>query len=331
MAVWNKTRAVVACLAGPSECRGGIKRAHSIQCSTVLEAIADEGHVYMIEPRDDRGPGLTRIGRQKASSFTGYCDHHDTSLFRTVDFSSSVRFDPRDSVQAVLLSLRAAARIYWVKLNSQKFLVEALEHSRKSDTGALRRMLNIDDGDAKAWATNIPILEGALAGTRSAIARLERVYRSLLQQHRTRKYHLSRIRIYSLTSQPRAAAASTFNPEFDLQGHRIGSLDLHADVPDVALNVFPIGDRTWFVMLYHRRFEATLAPLFDQLDKASDAERGVAFTKLLLIHCENVAYSPAYVESLPAKEQESIEHIFSSTVHQARPYSDVPDLNFFAP
>src|SRR6266852_8008679 len=100
MAVWSKTNAVVACLAGPSECSGGIKRAHSIQCSTVLEAIADKGHVYMIEPRANRGTGLSRIGRQKASSFTGYCDHHDTSLFRTVDFSSSVHFDPRNYSQA---------------------------------------------------------------------------------------------------------------------------------------------------------------------------------------------------------------------------------------
>jgi hypothetical protein len=218
-----------------------------------------------------------------------------------------------------------------VKLNSQQFLEEVLEHSRKHDTRALPRMLNIDDSDAKVWMTNIPVLEGALEGTRSATARLKRVYQSLLQQHRTHKYHLSRIHVYSLTSPPRAAAASTFNPEFDLQGHRIGSLDLHADVPDVTLNVFPIGNRTWFVMLYHRRFGAKLAPLFHQLDEASDAERGVAFTKLLLIHCENVAYSPAYMESLHEKQRETIEGIFSSTVHQARPYSSVPDLNFFAP
>src|SRR5262245_15162218 len=164
MAVWNKTRAVVDCLAGPSECRGAIKRAHSIQCSTVLETIADQGHVYMIETRHDRGPGLTRIGRHKASSFTGYCDHHDTSLFRTVDFSSSVSFDPADSSQAVLLSLRAAARTYWVKLNSQALLVEALEHSRKRDSTELQRMLNMDDSNAKTWMTNIPMLEDDLAG-----------------------------------------------------------------------------------------------------------------------------------------------------------------------
>jgi hypothetical protein len=285
----------------------------------------------MIEPRGDSGPGLTRVGRQKASSFTGYCDQHDTSLFRTVDFSSSVHFDPCSYSQAVLLSLRAAARAYWVKLNSQRFLEETLRHSRTRDTNALRRLLNIDETDAKIWMTNVPVLEGALAGTRSATARLERVYQSLLRQHRTHKYHLSRIHVYSLTSPPRAAAASTFNPEFDLQGHRIGSLDLHADVPEVALNAFPIGNRTWFVMLYHRRFEAKLAPLFHQLDEASDAERGIAFTKLLLIHCENVAYSPVYMESLHEKQRETIEGIFASTIHEACPYSSVPDMNFFSP
>lgn len=331
MALWNNRNALVACLAGSSECRGGIKRAHSIQCGTVLEAIADEGHVYMIEPRGDRGPGLTRVGRQKASSFTGYCDQHDTSLFRTVDFSSSVHFDQSNHSQAILLSLRAAARAYWVKLNSQRFLEEALRHSRTHDTNALQRLLNIHETDAHIWMTNLPILEGALAGTRSATARLGRVYQSLLQQHRTHKYHLSRIHVYSLTSTPRAAVASTFNPEFDLQGGRIGSLDLPADVPDVTLNAFPIGNRTWFVMLYHRRFVAQLAPLFHQLDEASDVELGVAFSKLLLIHCENAAYSPVYVESLSETQRHVIEQIFSSTVHQACPYSNVPDLNFFAP
>jgi len=84
-------------------------------------------------------------------------------------------------------------------------------------------------------------------------------------------------------------------------------------------------------MLYHRRFEAKLAPLFHQLDEASDAERGIAFTKLLLIHCENVAYSPVYMESLHEKQRVTIESIFSSTIHEACPYSSVPDLNFFAP
>lgn len=84
-------------------------------------------------------------------------------------------------------------------------------------------------------------------------------------------------------------------------------------------------------MLYHRRFEQTLAPLFNQLNEVSDAARGIAFSKLLLIHCENVAYSPAYVESLNAKERATIEDIFISTVRQARPYSDFPDLNVFAP
>jgi hypothetical protein len=102
-----------------------------------------------------------------------------------------------------------------------------------------------------------------------------------------------------------------------------------ADSPDCRGRIKRAG-RTWFVTVYHKRFCAILRPLFRHVDEASDEELGVAFTKLLLIHCENVAYAPAYIESLLENRRREIEEIFVSTLHQARPYSNVPHVNIFA-
>src|SRR5690348_6712821 len=74
-------------LASATACRGPIVRAHSIPRSAGLAAIAENGHVF--GPDDDfmsiaKSKGelnYHRIGINEASTFTGFCQFHDTTTF----------------------------------------------------------------------------------------------------------------------------------------------------------------------------------------------------------------------------------------------------------
>ena len=68
----------------PHSCRGRIVRAHTVQRSSGLAKIADDGHVLT----PDSSKAITefiRIGINKASTFTGFCKYHDDTLFAPIE------------------------------------------------------------------------------------------------------------------------------------------------------------------------------------------------------------------------------------------------------
>ncbi|MGD0650579.1 MAG: hypothetical protein ABSA97_05490 [Verrucomicrobiia bacterium] len=332
-AEWSKRNAFAGCLAQSAGCSGPIIRAHSIQNSRVLEAVAVDGHVYMFEARP-QGVSLVRLGRQEASTFTGFCQKHDTELFRTVDFGAQRTFAANSIEQAVTLALRAVAREYWLKLNVRKLLGLLLSAARRNDLAEIKRITFLDDEHARLLMETGHdgprlFLEDMLIGTRSSTDRLRRIFHSLFSQVKNGEYHLWRSRIYEIHGQGNVAVSSVFSVEFDLAGNRIGSIALHADVMEVVLSVMPMVDRTWVVFVYHKRFDDRLRRLFEQLDSCTEDRLCVAISKMILTYCENAALSPRYVEGLSVEARTSLENAFAQTLPCARPLDEMPDCDFF--
>jgi SEC-C motif len=78
--------------ASTATCRGGIVKAHTIQRNGGLSKIAEKGHILQFEldfstpPSEDPTfftPKL--IGLNKASTFTGFCNLHDTKTFEPIE------------------------------------------------------------------------------------------------------------------------------------------------------------------------------------------------------------------------------------------------------
>lgn len=108
----------------PSECSGGIIRAHTVQRATSLAAIASNGHVIRLNS-ETRSP--ERIGVREASTFRGFCEHHDGTLFKALDtkaFSGSRE-------QLALLGFRATAQ----ELHKKQSALRAHSLVRKTDAG----------------------------------------------------------------------------------------------------------------------------------------------------------------------------------------------------
>lgn len=329
IAKWRRNYTLQQCLADGESCPGRVIRAHSVQRAHIMEALASSGHVYMFQTTG-QGHQLSLVGQRTATTFTGFCTEHDLHLFREVDFDNSRSFDPASPRQVVLLALRAAAREYWLKLNNQKLYQRLVELGNREDYESLRKMLNLENADAvRLTLTWEEKWKPSLLGTKVSLRRIQRLFRSLYQQVQTGSFHLTRTALFQIPGAPTIAAASAFAPEFDLTGKQLNTLRLESDVTDVTLNVMPAESATWVVFTYHRRHTGTLSSFFSQLMSLDQQSLRSVLSKMILMHCENVVFSPAFIEGLTQQTRGLLEDVFSATIHNALPYKDVPDISLF--
>jgi hypothetical protein len=326
---WRRNNALQQCFADDESCACRVIQAHSIQSAYMMEHLTRAGHVYMFQATG-QGHQLSLVGHRTATTFTGFCAGHDSSLFREVDFDHSRLFDPTSLRQAVLLALRAAAREYWTKLNNQKLYKRLVELGNRKDYESLRSMLNLENADTVHLA---PMLEEVwkpfLLGTKVSSKRIPRLFRSLYQQVQTGRFHLTQRVLFQLPGVPTVAAASAFAPEFDLAGRQLNTLRLESDVTDVVLNVLPTPSTTWVVFTYHKRHLGYLAPFFAQLASLDQSARCRVLSKMIVMHCENVVLSPTFVDGLSEQARNLLQQVFNATIYRARPYDDVPDISLF--
>jgi hypothetical protein len=55
----------------------------------------------------------------------------------------------------------------------------------------------------------------------------------------------------------------------------------------------------------------------------------VAFSKLLLLNCENVAFAPPFVAALSAGMRHHLCEVFQASIEGLIPITEVADVNFF--
>jgi len=295
-----------------------------------MDNIARNGHVYMFKTSGDMKPRLKSVGKNRATVFTGYCNYHDTKLFSSIDFRKNLEFNQDNTEQAVRLSLRAVSHEYWSKLNTKNFYTKVVSCAKRKDIDGLKILLNVDENYAQSFIDNVDYVHSLLLqGTKVASTRIGRMFRSLLTQIENNRFHLSEIKRYNIPDVCSLAASTLISPEFDFENNRIALLLPHADTTYIALNILPMRNSTWFVFLYHKRFRSKVAPLFNQLDQMSFNQLGIIMSKLILMHSENVVFSPDLVENLPDDSISIIEEIYGNNIFTECPYSDLPDVNLF--
>lgn len=99
-------------------CTNTAIRAHSVQKSTALSFIEEHGHVCGLKMKIHDGEPLCefeKIGRNNASTFTGFCNVHDTEIFLPIETKP---LDLNDAEQLFLIAYRSITRELHVVLES---------------------------------------------------------------------------------------------------------------------------------------------------------------------------------------------------------------------
>ena len=121
--------------AGPTTCSSQVIAAHSIQRNGGLNHIARDGHVsnlLMHKSKLDLKPhelnkGPYRVGVREASTFKGFCSHHDNELFTLIDdkpFEGNIE-------QIMLLGYRSICH----ELHSKRFALDLDGEMKEFDKG----------------------------------------------------------------------------------------------------------------------------------------------------------------------------------------------------
>jgi hypothetical protein len=134
----QKQSYIKECFCGNNECSSQIISAHSIQNNRILKKIATNGEVLSFSNRayesDDNGSvylnsKVDNTGQKKATTFTGFCGHHDNEVFNTIE---NFNYDPENIEQEFLFAYRALAKEYHTKRTQQKSIAIAIRESRNN-------------------------------------------------------------------------------------------------------------------------------------------------------------------------------------------------------
>lgn len=325
---YYKKNALQLCFDEGPDCSEKIIRSHSIQNSFVLDQIQDANHVDVIDYTSNGNICFKSIGRNNASTFTGFCNHHDTKIFSAIDFTDSDSIEALNQQQLVLFHYRTLCREYWSKLNAVKvfdFIKAAISSKNTNDLLKVYPFLNGQDID---WNfLDSELLEFALLGQTMGSKDVEEFYESLRYQIKENKYHLTKGIHFKIDVPAKFALSSFISPVCDFKGNPTNDFTAKT-VHYIGLNVFPHKDETNVVLTWHKK--SNYENLGKQLLELSSEEQKVQLSKFILAHSENIVFSPELTKRLESEQMERINKIFIQTAtSEWFKLDDYEDVNLF--
>lgn len=273
--------------ASSSTC-GKIIAAHTIQRAGALASISDgSGHVLSFYPLGvDPGAPPHRVGWREASTFTGFCDQHDSQTFAPLE-----RFAfAGTSEQCFLLAYRAQC------------------HEVYQKQGALRTYEPMrqlwDRGQPPEVQRAIQQLEAAqCAGTRQGLAEMSqfkaRMDSELLQGDFSNWNHL-----FVVFEGPLCVASTGVpTPNRDLSGATLQTLhDPESALQPLYVGVVPC-QNGGIVVLTWRPDDSAAARIARDLEERNRRDLPGAVVQFIFAHVENTYFSAVWWESLSRSVQ----------------------------
>lgn len=304
--ILNKRYSAEYCLhpdAEASECSGPIVRAHTIQRNGGLSKIASpQGYVYTflldgVDYAKARIEGtkilLERlpkwIGIRKASTFTGFCNRHDTEVFRPIEVN------PFEECQehAFLLAYRGICRSVFMKkanlefYKTMDFLDRGLPLADQLNVAQIRRSL-VDE--AQSFTDMALLHKGA--------------YDEVL---RFGNYESVRYFIVRIKEAPEILCSGAITPHFDFQGRIIQDINLpRVQQEQVSFSIIST-DSGGAVVFSWLKGNLPADRLVRSLKELLLHEVPHAIVRFTFEHFENVFVQPSWWEGLGKLEQERLK------------------------
>lgn len=283
---WGKTD-FKTCFVKDNNCENVIKNAHTIQNNGVLSRISEEGHVYTIFPTVINGnsePEFKKISKNNASTFTGFCNYHDTEIFKPIEQTEYKNNDE----QNFLFNYRGFCIEYHKKIRQ----LQAMQNGFKN---------------APSWATEPTSIRFYRVACIDK-EQYEKIYNKMNADLKTKNYDSMKNIYLNLNYKVNFAVSSAFSLEYDMEGTIINNLEEFRieDMPFVFLNIFPSENQTHILFSCRVEHENIYGELFKQLETAKTEDILKYLNFLIINYIENVYFRISWIESLPKEEKESI-------------------------
>lgn len=295
------------CLWPTLQCKNKAIKAHSIQNAASLDLIAEKNHVTALGMRiDDGAPNCSfaKIGRNKASTFTGFCSHHDAELFKPIDTKP---LSLSDEEQLFLIAYRSVSRELHTVMESAMRLKVALDIKI-----AAGEVTKDDQSPRKDIAYQFMLKAWSVWKYRN------KFYDVSLAEKKFKKIAHSS---FIITDRKPVLASSAF---FSVDNKQWGE-----NFSAVTLNVIPLTDSDTAVVVSYPKEQSGLARRYvSSVFTKSGHERLNALSHLLIDRAENFFVSPSHVDSWTDQKRKTIESQFVGTLN-GQAATPSPELMLF--
>jgi len=294
-------------------CGGGIIKAHTIQRNGGLTQIAKNGHVYglgfhfdvsdLAKNQGNIVPKL--IGINKASTYTGFCNLHDTNIFAPIENN------PFESNQkhAFLLAYRAVGR----ELFAKRIQKDIFPFTKSLDKGM----------ETEKQILFQRSLEKMEIGTESGLKSLEKIKENYDQIIKCENYSNVKYYIIRVKETPEIMCSAGKYPTHDFQGNKLQNLsDLSIDLDSLTFSIIASDDGGVIAFVWINENHGACTNFIKSLNCFVDEEIPHAILRFAIGSFENIYFSPAWWESLSKDNKEYIQKRFIERTHPMIPYRE---------
>lgn len=297
------------CLCPDMLCDKPAIRAHSVQKSTALSFIEEAQHVYgfkMTFKDNEAKCEFEKIGRNNASTFTGFCNRHDTEIFKPIDTKP---LDLENPEQLFLMAYRSITRELHAILEGGAKVAHLHESNVKLG------LVKADDPT-----------------TISAFAPMDAMFKAwLVWQYRFEHYDKSLEKgrykeilhsVFTIADRPPVIASSSCFPTVENPRNN--------RKPRIALNIVPLtGTETAVIFSYPKAQSGDARRFLAQVMLKSGEERLLALSTLALDTTENFFLRPSHVDGWPAEKKSIVQDAYFSTVQKGAFLKARPEYMLF--
>ena len=287
--------------ANKGECKGGIVKAHTIQRNGGLTRIARNNHVYHMVPNIYKSNSevifeTDLIGIGKASTFTGFCNYHDTTTFDGIEnypFTGKLN-------QIFLLAYRSLARGVFMKNNR----LEHTELLKDSDRG-------LDPIAQREFQESLTFYNyGVMLGAKT-INKQKSIYDNALLNA---DYSSLKYVVIFISNNPEFVCSGASNLEQDFNGNNFNQpwwSNIDQDI--ITFSIIPI-DQGGAIVFATLDSGKDVSEFFGSLKSLSSDAIPNAVTRYTFEFHENVYLSPNWWDSLSDEKKKGLTSRAASAV-----------------
>ena len=273
--------------ASSENCGRRIVRAHTVQRRGGLVAIAEKGHVISAKTGAQdlfRNHGAfvpRKVGVRSASTFMGFCDTHDNSMFQPVE-THAVPLTPKS---CFLLGFRAISYELFLK----KAALRSVNTMRELDHGK-------PFGDQCRFQQYMHIYE---EGTKRGVADCERwkeQYDTIFIKERFEEYRFVGVEYSSVLP---VVGCGAFHPEYDFAGNLLQVVS-RGDAPHehVVLNLAVLNDRSVLLIGWTEGHKGPAELFGRSFGDVPDEKKANVSIQLAVEHIGNIYMKPSWWHGL---------------------------------
>lgn len=280
----------------PTGCGDKIINAHTIQRSGAISKIIDStNHVLTFYPPENDSSGQRKIhsrGWKEASTFKGFCNTHDTSLFTDLEIQLFVG----DEKQCFLVGYRAVCH--------EKYQKRAVNEN----TSLLKT--NLDKGQPKSEQISIQrgleIYENATQTGAKEVNDIKNLYDLSLQ-----KDDFSDINYVVISFDGDVSVVSTgiVSPDFDVNGKKLQNIaDFSKEVECLTFGVVSTATGGAFVFSWLSKYKICNDFVNSLLSAPAD-EIPSLLVEFMFAYVENTYFSKTWWDSLDQSKRDRLTHL----------------------